>query len=457
MRTAFSHVWVSINGVLMRESIGKVTALVTTFVAIAGAAIAQSSGCPGHWVSAWSTAIQAPRTAPGVPPPFTIDNQTIRMVVRPTIEGQRLRVRLSNELGTTPLSLGSVHVAIVKQDGEIVPNSDHILTFSGNAAVIIPARAPMLSDPLDLHVHALEEIAITLYVPRESVPTTFHLLGQHDTYISAQGNFGGATVLPDAKVTKSWYWLSGVEFWETDDSAAIVTLGDSITDGFGAKAQYGDWPNQLAERLLAQKGAKELAVDNEGIGGNRILHDGAGISTLARFDRDVLSQPGVVDLIILEGINDIGWPHMKPRPAPDGTVRQNPWKDQMVTAADLIEGMKQMIERAHEHGIRVFGATMTPYGGNIGTFTTDGEAVRQAVNQWIRTSGLFDGVFDFDAAVRDPKQTDRFRDDLQTGDYLHPNAAGYKAMAAAIDLAALQGNSRKASKNVQTRPNNSCQ
>jgi len=451
VRTVFEHVWGSINGVLMKESIGKITTIVMTFVAIAGAATAQSSGCSGHWVSAWSTAVQAPRKAPGLPPPLTIDNQTIRMIVRPTIEGQKLRVRLSNELGKTPLSLGSVHVAIIKQDGEIVTKSDHTLTFSGNAAVNIPAGSPMLSDPLDLHVHALEEIAVTLYVPKESVPTTFHLLGQHDTYISGQGDFGGATVIPDAKVTKSWYWLSGVEFWVTNQSAAIVALGDSITDGFGAKAKYADWPNQLAERLLAQKGMPELAVDNEGIGGNRILHDGAGISTLARFDRDVLSRPGVLDLIILEGINDIGWPHMKPRPAPDGTVRQNPWKDQMVTADDLIEGMKQIIERAHEHGIRVFGATMTPYGGNIGTFTADGEAVRQAVNQWIRTSGLFDGVFDFDAAVRDPQQPDRFRDNLQTGDYLHPNAAGYKAMAAAIDLAALRSDGRKVSKNVPDR------
>jgi lysophospholipase L1-like esterase len=361
------------------------------------------------------------------------------MVVRPTIAGQRLRVRLSNEFGATPFTIGSAHVALVKQDGEIIPESDRPLTFAGNASVSIPAGAPMLSDPVDLSVPAFADVAISIFVPMEASPSTYHLLGQHDTYISGPGDFTGSADITNPKVTKSWYWVAGMEFWETDRSAAIVTLGDSITDGFGAKTQYGDWPNQLADRLAETKDVPGLAVDNEGIGGNRILHDGAGVSALARFDRDVLSQPGVEDLIILEGINDIGWPHMKPRTASDGTVRQNPWAGEMVTSDDLIQGLKQMIERAHEHGIRVFGATMTPYGGNTGTFTDDGEAVRQAVNRWIRTSGAFDGVFDFDAAVRDPENPVKFRDVMQTGDYLHPNAAGYKAMAGVIDLSLLRG------------------
>ena len=175
------------------------------------------------------------------------------------------------------------------------------------------------------------------------------------------------------------------------------------------KNQYGDWPNQLADRLAKGRAPSILAVDNEGIGGNRILYDGAGVSALARFDRDVLSQPGVVDLIILEGINDIGWPHMKPFPAREGSpVPANPFAAQVVNAGDLIQGMKQMIDRAHQHGIRVFGATMTPYEG-ASYFTDDGEAVRQAVNQWIRTGGAFDGVIDFDAAVRDPNHPSRFK------------------------------------------------
>lgn len=371
--------------------------------------------------------------------------------MRPTIAGQRLRVRFSNELGDAPLEIGSAHVALVKQDGAIIAESDHPLTFAGSPTVNIPAGAPILSDPVDLKVPAFAEVAITVFLPKETASSTFHLLGQHDTYVSGPGDFTGAVEMPNPKVTKSWYWLAGVEFWETDQSAAIVTLGDSITDGFGAKSQYGDWPNQLADRLAEGKSGPDLAVVNEGIGGNRILHDGAGVSALARFDRDVLSQPGVADLIILEGINDIGWPHMKPRPAPDGTVRRNPWVGEKVTSDDLIQGLKQMIERAHEHGIRVFGATMTPYGGNTGTFTEDGEAVREAVNQWIRTSGAFDGVLDFDRAVRDPAQPEKFRDDMQTGDYLHPDAAGYKAMAAAIDLSVLRGVSKEEPVGTRTK------
>lgn len=400
---------------------------------------AQKLNQRGRWVSAWSTAVQAQRSAPGAQSPMMFDNQTVRMIIRPTIAGQRLRVRFSNELGAQPLLIGSAHVALVKENGTIIPQSDHPLTFVGATSVQIPAGAPMLSDPAELNVPAFAEVSISVFLPQETSPSTFHLLGQHETYISGPGDFAAATEIANPKVTNSWYWLSDVEFWETNGAAAVVTLGDSITDGFGAKAQYGDWPNQLADRLAEKTDAPPLAVVNEGIGGNRILHDGAGVAALARFDRDVLSQPGVTDLVIMEGINDIGWPHMKPRTLSDGTLRPNPWAAEKVTADDLIAGLSQMIERAHEHGIRVFGATMTPYGGNTGTFTDDGEAVRQAVNRWIRTSGAFDGFFDFDAAVRDPAHPVQFREDMQTGDYLHPNAAGYKTMAASIDLSVLRG------------------
>lgn len=400
----------------------------------------------GRWVGAWSSAVQAPRSFPGGPPQLTFDNQTVRMVVRPTIGGQRLRLRLSNELGTRPLEIGSVHVALLKQGSSIVTGTDHALTFSGKTSAIVPAGAPLLSDPVDLQVPQFGELAVSVYLPKASVPSTFHLTGQHDTYIAGPGDLTAAPELADAKVTQSWYWLSGVEFWTTDRTATIVTLGDSITDGFGSKEAYGDWPNQLAKRLSEQKGPTRFAIDNEGIGGNRILHDGAGVAALARFDRDVLSQPGVTALILLEGINDIGWPSMKPRTLKDGTVRPNPWAEEKVTADDLIGGLQQMIERAHAHGIRVYGGTMTPYGGNVGTFNDAGEATRQAVNHWIRSSGAFDGVFDFDAAVRDPNHPERFREDLQTGDYLHPNALGYKAMAAAIDLKLLTAPAKNASR-----------
>jgi len=404
--------------------------LITTTLAMH----AQKTSAAGHWVAAWSTAQHTPRVGPNSPPAVPFENQTIRMVLRPTIGGDRLRIRFSNEFGTTPLLIGSAHIAVTKENGSIVAGSDHPLMFNGRPSATVPTGAPLLSDAVELHIAALGEVTVSIFLPKATLPATFHLLGQHASYISVPGDFTSDSSFTSAREANSWFFLSGMEVWSAPAVGTLVALGDSITDGFGAKAQYGDWPNQLAARLAKEKKGSVLAVDNEGIGGNRILWDGAGVSALTRFDRDVLSQPGVKYLVIMEGINDIGWPHMKPRPQADGTTRENPWAGQRVTSEDLILGLRQMIDRAHEHGIRVLGATMTPYEGATTTFTDDGEAVRQAVNQWIRTSGSFDGVFDFDAAVRDPSHPTKFREELQTGDYLHPNAAGYKAMADSINL-----------------------
>jgi lysophospholipase L1-like esterase len=393
----------------------------------------------GHWVSVWSAAVHAPLPFTDLPASPVFENQTIRMVVRPTMGGERLRIRLSNAFGTTATTIGAAHLALVSKGAEIVPQSDRVLTFSGSSSIAIPPGAPVLSDPVDLKVPAFAELAISLYLPEKTSALSTHFWAQHETYISGPGNFTGQTDIPNPSMRTSWYWLADVEVWASPQAAATVAFGDSITDGVGAKqGEYSDWPDDLANRLASGQGAGRLAVLNEGIGGNRILHDGAGVSALARFDRDVLAQPGVVNVIILEGINDIGWPHMKARPSPNGaTPSQGPFADDRVTAQDLIAGLKQIIERAHEHGIRVFGATLTPFEG-ADYYSADGEVERQAVNQWIRTSKSFDAVFDFDAAVRDPDHPARFREDYQSGDHLHPSAAGYKAMAAAVDLSVLR-------------------
>lgn len=418
----------------------KATAVFPIIVAVilSLGAKAETTKSNGHWVSAWSAAVHAPLPFPDLPASPVIENQTIRMVVRPTLGGERLRIRFSNGFGTAAVVIGAAHVALLSKGAQIIPESDRVLTFSGKTSVSIPPGAPMLSDPADLKVPAFAEVAITIYLPEKTPASSTHFWAQHETYISGPGDFTSQVEIPNATVRTSWYWLSDVEVWGSDRAAATIAFGDSITDGVGAKqGEYGDWPDMLAGRLANDHGAGGLAVLNEGIGGNRILRDGAGVSALARFDRDVLAQPGVVSLIMLEGINDIGWPHMKPRPLPDGTTpKDGPFSGEVASAEDLIAGLRQIIERAHQHGIRVFGATLTPYEG-ADYYSEDGEVTRQAVNRWIRTSGVFDAVFDFDAAVRDPNHPSRFRDDYQSGDHLHPSAAGYKAIAAAVDLSVL--------------------
>jgi lysophospholipase L1-like esterase len=402
-------------------------------------ASAENSKAGGHWVSAWSTAVHAPLPFPGLPPPPVFENQTIRMVVKPTIGGERVRVRFSNVFGSTALAIGGAHLALTRQGASTVSDTDHALTFGGRTSVNIPPGAPMLSDPVEFKLEVLTEITVSIFLPGKVSASSVHFWGQHDTYVSGPGDLTGKSELPDSTKQTSWYWLADVEVWAADDIAATVTFGDSITDGVGAKqGEYADWPDSLAVRLAETKKTAAMAVVNEGIGGNRILHDGAGVSALARFDRDVLAQPGVVNLIILEGINDIGFPHLKPRPPQrEAPPNESPFADQFVSAQDLIGGLRQLIERAHQHGIRAFGATLTPFEG-ADYYSAEGEAIRQEVNQWIRTSGAFDGVFDFDAAVRDPRHPAHFLEQCDSGDHLHPSAAGFKAMAEAVDISVLR-------------------
>lgn len=340
------------------------------------------------------------------------------MVVRASIGGNRVRVQLSNAFGTAPLSIGSVHIARHEKDSAIAPASDRALLFDGKPSTTIPPGAVMLTDPVNLDIPALADLAVSVYVPGDSGPATNHSLGLHTTYISKEGDFTGAPEIADAARSQSWYWISSVDVLAPASDAAIVAFGDSITDGATSTPNTDrSWPSVLAERLIANPATAGIAVVNEGISGNRVLSDGAGVSALARFDRDVLTVPGVKWVTIMESINDIGMS------SPPGSI----------AADSLIAGLHQLIERAHTHGIKVIGCTLTPYGG-ARYASESGEVVREAINNFIRTSGEFDAVFDFDKVTRDPANPKQILPAFNISDHLHPNDAGYKAMADSIDL-----------------------
>ena len=357
-------------------------------------------------------------------------NQTVRMVVRMSIGGEELRVRFSNAFGAAEVTIGAAHVALAGSSAAIVAGTDRALTFSGQASFTIPPGAMVLSDPVRLHVPTLARLAVSVFLPAATGPATWHLLANQTTYISG-GDLCASTDMLGAKTEESWYLLSGVDVLASERTAAVVTLGDSITDGaYSTLDSNHRWPDVLAEQLAKRDAANSepLAVLNEGISGNRLLHDVDGPNALARFDRDVLSQDGVRYLMVLEGINDIGWPH----------IRGGKYAGDTVSAEEMIAALRQIAERAHAHGIRVFGGTLTPFEGAFYE-TPDGEAEREAVNQWIRTSGAFDSVIDFDKVTRDPNNPGRFLPAYDSGDHLHPGDAGYQAMgrAAAQTLLAI--------------------
>jgi len=409
--------------------------LAVVFAALAPFALAQE-----HWVATWAASPQQPRAAapaaaqsgrgtPQGPPPVTsFHNQTVHMVVHTSIGGRRARVQLSNLFGTGPLAIGAVHIALRDKDSAIAAGSDRALSFNGKPSCAIPPGASLLSDAVDLNVPPTGDLLISVYLPGDSGPLTTHATALHTTYISQPGDFTAAPALADATTTRSYYWITDVEVMAPTAASAIVTLGDSITDGTASTVDTDrSWPADLARRLAANPATAQIAVLNEGIAGNRLLRENAGPSALARFDRDVLGLPGVKWITLLEGINDIG------RGTGPGAL-----PDDSVTAEDVIGAMRQLVERAHAHGIKVIGCTLTPYAG--ATYYSDtGEEIRQAVNRWIRTGGAFDAVVDFEAAVKDPANPKQIRADFNERDHLHPNDAGYKAMAEAIDLSLFTG------------------
>jgi len=375
-----------------------------------------------HWVGSWATSPYAAAGGPWIRVP-DVQNATLRQIVHITLGGSALRVRFTNEFGTQPLEIQAADVAVSAGNGAIQAGSDHALTFNGKASIVIPPGALALSDPVPLATKALTDLAISMYLPAQQITVaTFHGDAAQTSYVQ-QGNAVSAETLASPSHIRSWYFLKGVDVEPSrPQDGAVVAFGDSITDGaFAAMDENHRWPDFLAQRLQADAKTKGLSVLNEGIGGNRILRDGTGPSALARFDRDVLAQAGVKYMIVLEGINDIG------------RLAQPNDPIDAVTAEDLEQGLQQLVARAHEHGIKVFGATLTPYQG-AGYYSAKGEAVREALNQWIRTSGVFDGVVDFDKTARNPSDPNRYLPKYDHGDHLHPSDAGYEAMGDSIDL-----------------------
>src|SRR5262245_30824298 len=304
-----------------------------------------------------------------------------------------MRVRFSNAFGRTALTLGSVHVARSAGGGAIVPATDRTVTFRGQASVTIPEGALAVSDPVDFDLPPLGDVALTVYLRSAPAEVTGHP-GSRTTSFLQPGLAVSEPALPGAVRVDHWYFLSGIEVEARPTAAAVAILGDSITDGRGSTTNGNDrWPDVLARRLQANPATSEVAVLNHGIGGNRLLRDGKGPNALARLDRDVLASPGVRWLVVLEGVNDLGT-------AAAARARGEPG----ARAADLVAACEQIVKRAHVHGIRVYGATILPFGGFTAYDTPEAEADRQEVNSWIRRSGVFDAVIDFDAVARDPRK-----------------------------------------------------
>jgi lysophospholipase L1-like esterase len=352
--------------------------------------------------------------------PAAFADQTVRQIVHTSIGGRRIRVSLSNMFGAQQLEVGAAHVAVHKGGSAIVDGTDRVLTFGGSASFAVQPGMLVVSDPVDIEVAPLSDLAISLYLPHDTGAPTNHQLGLHSAYIS-QGDVTGAATMPDPTIMFAYAWISSVDVVAPANAFTVVALGDSITDGFTTTRDANQaWPTLLARRLNANKTTQNVAVVNEGISGNQVLRDGAGISALARFDRDVLSRPGVKWVILLEGINDIN-------------IRGRVDGPNSVTADELIWGYRQLIARCHEHGIKIIGATVMPDEG-VPTYSERGEGIRQTVNQWIRAKGNFDAVVDFDAVVRDPQRPIHIKAEFDPGDHIHPNDLGNKAMADAFDL-----------------------
>ena len=381
-----------------------------------------------HWVGSWATSQQIPEDRNALPA-GTLDDATLRQLVHLSIGGATLRVHLSNAFGTAPLHITAAHIArpLSPAGPAIAPQSDRALTFHGAADVTIPAGAEYISDPIAYAMAPDSDLAITLHFEHQPAQQTSHPGSRTNSYI-VKGERVTAADMPDAAKVEHWFFIGGVDVMATDGAAAaIVALGDSITDGRGSTTNGNDrWSDDLSRRLLKKKPGRQFGVLNAGIGGNNILKDGLGPGALSRFDRDVLARAGVKYLIVLEGINDIGTFDR------DGT---RPRAEHDLLVHQMTGALEQIVLRAHAAGIKVYGATITPF-MDCGPYNPKpiSEADRVAVNNWIKAPGHFDAVIDWDAAVRDPARPDHLAAQYDSGDHLHPSAAGYHAFAAAVPL-----------------------
>jgi lysophospholipase L1-like esterase len=410
--------------------------------------LALVAASPGHaeerWIESWGTSLPlvsapppafetereggAPAERPPLGPPFvpypaSFADQTIRMVVRTSAGGSRFRLEFASVQGGQPVTFGAVHAALAMEGGATVAGSDRIVTFGGREGLTLHSGARAVSDPIDLPLPPLTEVAVSIYLPDETPANTVDALGLMPTYI-AQGNRAADRSLDSPTIAGSYFWLRGLSVPVEDPGAGtIVALGDSITEGYATTpGKHRSWPSLLAERLQREPALAGWGVVNAGISGNRVLRPGAGEALVARFSEDVLARPGVKWLIVLASINDINMSIIPGIPA-----------DQAATAEQIIAGLDQLVARAHLHGIKVAGGTVMPTKG-LPFYSAAGEAMRQSVNDWMRTSGRFDAVIDFDAATRDPADPLRLRPEIDPGDHVHPNDAGNALMADAVDL-----------------------
>jgi lysophospholipase L1-like esterase len=384
-----------------------------------------------QWVGSWGASPLPPSAAAGpFPASPSFNDRTVRQIVRLSVGGSRVRLRLTNEYGAKPVTIGAARVALADGADKLQAGTERAVTFDGKPSATIPAGAPLLSDPIDLQVSDLATLSVSVYLQGDTGACTCHATGMQDGYVSAKGDFTQGTFAP-AQTIQMRAFLSGVEV-QAPRGQAVVVFGDSISDGVGSTAGANRrWPDLFAERLSARRGGVRFGVVNHGISGNQVLSNGAGMSALARFDRDVLSVPGVSHVIVFEGVNDLGLGYGRLE-GPIAALMPPPALKP--TREAMIAGYRQLIARAHAKGLKIYGATIAPYEG-AAYYSAEGNTVRQAINDWIRTSKEFDGVLDFDAAFRDPAKPTQMKDDLHSGDHLHGSDAGYRVVADSIDLA----------------------